>query len=503
MSPTDFALLIVTAGALGWFILRCRTMVRHRGRRQPPGPIGLPVIGHLHMLGKLPHRSLYKLSQKYGPIMSIRLGSVPTIIVSSPSAAELFLRTHDTVFASRPNAQAAEYLSYGSKGLAFSKYGSYWRSVRKFCTMELLSVAKIDSMARLRREELGLLVQSLKVAARTGEVVDFSEKVARLIEDMTCRMLFGKSRDDRFDLSKIIHELAEVTGAFNLADYVPFLGAFDLQGLTRRLRVAAKAFDKILETIIDDHEQKAGNDDTELDKDFVDVMLALKNNPTSTHQQLAQIIDRSITKAIILDMIFGAIDTSHTAIEWIMSELLRHPKVMKRLQEEISVIVDGELVEESHLDKLEYLDMVVKEALRLHPVGPLLVPHESMEDIVIDGYYIEKNSRVIINGWGIGRDPRIWSENVEEFIPERFAGTDIDLRGKSFQLIPFGSGRRGCPGIHLGLINIKLVVAQLVHSFDWELPLGISPDELNMDETFGLSLPRAEHLLAIPKFRKS
>ena len=229
MSPTDFALLIVSAGALWWFILQCRTMVRHHGRRQPPGPVGLPVIGHLHMLGKLPHRSLYKLSQKYGPIMSIRLGSVPTIIVSSPSAAELFLRTHDTVFASRPNAQAAEYLSYGSKGMAFSKYGSYWRSVRKFCTMELLSVAKIDSMARLRREELGLLVQSLKVAARTREVVDFSEKVARLIEDMTCRMLFGKSRDERFDLSKIIHELAEIAGAFNVADYVPFLGAFDLQ----------------------------------------------------------------------------------------------------------------------------------------------------------------------------------------------------------------------------------------------------------------------------------
>nr|XP_017256794.1 PREDICTED: cytochrome P450 CYP736A12-like [Daucus carota subsp. sativus] len=619
-------------------------MVRHHGRRQPPGPTGLPVIGHLHMLGKLPHRSLYKLSQKYGPIMLIRLGSVPTIIVSSPSAAELFLRTHDTVFASRPNSQA-----YGSKGMAFAKYGSYWRSVRKFCTMELLSVAKIDSMARLRREELGLLVQSLKVAARTREVVDFSEKVARLIEDMTCRMLFGKSRDERFDLSKIIHELAEIAGAFNVADYVPFLGAFDLQGLTRRSRVTAKAFDKILETIIDDHEEKARNDDTKidrdfvdvmlalknnptgthqqlaetidrsitkaiildmifgaidtsqtaiewimselirhprvmkrlqeeisivvdcelveeshlekldyldmvvketfrlhprkcnccyqgltrrsrvtakafdkiletiiddheekarnddtkLDRDFVDVMLALKNNPTGTHQQLAETIDRSITKAIILDMIFGAIDTSQTAIEWIMSELIRHPRVMKRLQEEISIVVDCELVEESHLEKLDYLDMVVKETFRLHPVAPLLVPHESMEDIVIDGYYIEKNSRLIINNWGIGRDPRIWSENVEEFIPERFAGTDIDLRGKSFQLIPFGSGRRGCPGIHLGLINIKLVVAQLVHSFDWELPLGISPDELNMDEAFGLSLPRAEHLLAIPKFRKS
>ncbi|KAL8134973.1 cytochrome P450 CYP736A12-like [Apium graveolens] len=500
MSPTDFAILSVIVGALWWFIHR----VRHHGRRPPPGPIGLPVIGHLHMLGKLPYRNLYKLSQKYGPIMSIRLGSVPTIIVSSPAAAELFVKTHDTVFASRPKSQAAEYLSYGNKGIAFAKYGVYWRNVRKFCTMELLSVAKIDSMSRLRREELGLLVESLKDAARKGEIVDVSEKVARLIEDMTCRMLFGKSRDDRFDLSEIIHELGEIVGAFNIADYVPVLGALDLQGLTRRFKVASKAVDKILETIIDDHEQYAGNDHIKLDRDFVDVILAVKNNPKSTHQQLAQTIGRSNIKAIILDMIFGAIDTSQTAIEWIMSELIRHQRVMKVLQEEIrNVVVDCEYVEESHLSKLHYLDLIVKENMRLHPVAPLLVPHESMEDIVIDGYYIKKNSRLIINNWGLGRDPNIWLENVEEFLPERFMGSNIDLQGKSFQLIPFGSGRRGCPGIHLGLINIKLVVAQLVHSFDWKLPFGMSPDELDMDETFGLSLPRAKHLLAIPNFRQT
>ncbi|KAL8127071.1 hypothetical protein AgCh_014119 [Apium graveolens] len=479
-------------------------MVRHDGRRPPPGPIGLPVIGHLHMLGKNPYRNLYKLSQKYGPIMSIRLGSIPTIIVSSPAAAELFLKIHDKVFASRPKSQAAEYLSYGTKGMAFTKYGVYWRNVRKFCTMELLSVAKVDSMSRMRREELGLLVESLKKAAGMGETVDVSEKVARLIQDMTCRMLFGMSRDDRFDLTEIIHELGELVVAFNIADYVPVLSALDLQGLTQRLKVASKRLDRILETIIDDHEQYARNDCTKLDRDFVDIILALKNNSKSTHEQLAQTIDRSNIKAIILDLIFGAIDTSQTAIEWIMSELMRHQRVMKLLQEEIrNVIVDCEYVEESHLSKLHYLDLVVKENLRLHPVAPLLAPHESMEDIMIDGYFIQKNSQIIINNWGLGRDPRIWSGNVEEFLPERFMGSNIDLHGKSFQLIPFGSGRRGCPGIHLGLINIKLVVAQLVHSFDWKLPFGMSPDELDMDETFGVSLPRARHLLAIPNFGQS
>lgn len=231
MSSTNFAILLVIAGALWLFIHLCRTMVRYHGHRPLPGPIGLPIIGHLHMLGKLPHRTLYKLSQKYGPIMSISLGSVPTIIVSSPAAAELFLKTHDMVFASRPKSQAADYLSYDTKGMAFTKYGAYWRSVRKFCTMELLSITKIDSMSMLRREELGLLVESSKEAARRGEIVDVSAKVAHLIEDMTCRMLFGKSRDERFDLSEIIHELGELGGAFNIADYVPLLRALDLQVL--------------------------------------------------------------------------------------------------------------------------------------------------------------------------------------------------------------------------------------------------------------------------------
>ena len=257
-----------------------------------------------------------------------------------------------------------------------------------------------------------------------------------------------------------------------------------------------------MEIIIDDHEKEADNGIKKLDRDFLDVILSLKTNPKTTHEQLAQNIDRSSIKAIVLDMIFGAIDTSHIAIEWIMSELLRHPRVMKLVQEEIrNAVGDCEVVEESYLSELPYLDMVVKESLRLHPVGPLLVPHASMEDIVVDGYRIQKKSRVIINNWGMGHDTRIWSENCEEFLPERFIDGKVDIRGNNFQLIPFGSGRRGCPGMQLGLVTTKLVVSQLVHSFDWELPFGMSADELDMNEIFGATMPRAKHLLAVPSAR--
>lgn len=201
------------------------------------------------------------------------------------------------------------------------------------------------------------------------------------------------------------------------------------------------------------------------------------------------------------DMLAASIDTSATAIEWALSELIKHPWVMKKIQKELEEKVGLErIVEESDLESLEYLDMVVKETLRLHPVAPLLLPHESLEDCTVNGFYIPKKSRVIINAWAIGRDPSAWTD-AEKFFPERFVGSNIDIRGRDFQLIPFGSGRRGCPGMQLGLTMVRLILAQLVHCFDWELPNDMLPTELDMTEEFSLVTPRAQHLLAIPTYR--
>lgn len=182
-------------------------------------------------------------------------------------------------------------------------------------------------------------------------------------------------------------------------------------------------------------------------------------------------------------------DTSATTVEWALSELIKHPQLMKKVQNEIENVVGMErMVEESDLEKLEYPDMVVKETLRLHPVAPLLLPHASTEDCSVNGFHVPKKSRVIINVYAIGSDPNAWTD-AEEFIPERFVGSNIDMRGNHFQLIPFGSGHRGCLGIQLGLIVVKLVLAQLLHCFNWEPPDGLLPSELDMTEEFGLSVP--------------
>ena len=228
MSPLTLAIFLLLSI---WTFIHILSRPKHHKNQPklPPGPRSLPIIGNLHMLGSLPHRALHSLAKKYGPIMSLRLGHVPTIVVSSPQAAELFLKTHDTICASRPKLQVSEYLSYGTKGMVFTEYGSYWRNIRKLCTLQLLCVSKIDSFAPMRKEEVGSLVQSLKKAAAAHEVVDLSGKVCELNEETTRRMIFGRSSDDRFDLKTLIEEALSLAGAFNLADYVPYLGALDLQ----------------------------------------------------------------------------------------------------------------------------------------------------------------------------------------------------------------------------------------------------------------------------------
>ncbi|MBA0667167.1 hypothetical protein Goklo_000287 [Gossypium klotzschianum] len=230
MYYSTLAILLVFLVPLCSFIYFFRPRNHHKnGRKPPPGPAPLPIIGNLHMLGNLPHQTLHHLGKKYGPIMSIQLGYVPTIVVSSPEAAELFLKVHDLVFASRPNLQSTEYLTYSGKGLAFAHYGSYWRTVRKLSTLHFLSASKIECFAPVRKEEVVSLVESVRKAVTAGETVDLSRKLGKVIEVMMCKVLFGQSMDDKFQFKPLVDETMLLAGVFNLSDYLPFLAPLDLQ----------------------------------------------------------------------------------------------------------------------------------------------------------------------------------------------------------------------------------------------------------------------------------
>ncbi|KAL5990695.1 hypothetical protein ACLOJK_011598 [Asimina triloba] len=476
------------------------TNVGSRSRLLPPGPPGFPIIGCLYLLGQLPHLDFHRLSQKYGPIMHIRLGLVPTVVVSSPNAAMLFLKSHDLVFASRPFTQVESYISYDGRSLASTEYGSYWRNVRKLCTLRLLSNLKIESFSSTRREEVGLFVESLKQSAKAEVEVDITAMVAALSTSLSCRMVLGKKyMDEDFDkrgFKGVVDELNEIIGAFNIADYIPCLGFLDLQGLRRGVKAIMKVFDAFFEKIIDEHiECKA---DQNRERDFVDFMLSFMESDENKFH-----FGRPNIKALMLDMLAASMDTTAAVVEWAFAELLKHPEMMNKAQKELeSVVGMDRMVAESDLASLGYVEMVLKESMRLHPVLPLLIPHQSTEDCSVDGYHIPKGSHVIINTWSIGRDPNAWSD-PEVFNPERFKGSasGIDVMGRDFQFLPFGAGRRGCPGMQLGYTVARLILAQLVHCFDWQLPNGLRPGDVDMSERFGLVVPKASHVLCIPTYR--
>nr|GLL26073.1 cytochrome P450 CYP736A12-like [Ipomoea trifida] len=486
---------IWTSVAVAIAIYLLRELLKSK-KKLPPGPKGIPILGHLHLLGKTPHQDLHNLAKKHGPIMYMRWGFVPAIIVSSPEIAELALKTFDHVFADRPYHEASMYIAYGQRNFIFSKYGSYWRNVRKMCTLQLLSSHKINSMQSMRRREVSLLIACLKRAAVDGGAVDLSAMVSGLSADMSFLMVVGKKYLSEEIGEKgfvaVVREVVHLAAMPNLGDFIPYLGMIDFQGLTRRMKAVAKVFDGFLEKIIEEHVQSKGEKES---KDFVDTMLEIMQSGQTDFE-----FDRRHVKAIMLDMISASMDTSATSIEWIMTELIRHPQAMKKLQKELEEVVGMErMVEESDLEKLKYLDMVVKEGMRLHPAVPLL-HHESMEDCQVKGYHIPKGSRVVINLLAVQKDPIAWHE-PDKFIPERFEGNSVDLRGRDFELLPFGSGRRSCPGIQLGIIVVRLVVAQLVHCFNWKLPNGMHPNELDMSELFGLATGRAKPLMAVPTYR--
>ncbi|XP_021755563.1 cytochrome P450 CYP736A12-like [Chenopodium quinoa] len=463
----------------------------------PPSPPKLPIIGHLHLVGSLPHRSFQNLAKKYGPIMHLKLGSKHVIVISSPQMAERLLRNHDVLCAKRPMSEVSHDLSYNSKGIIFTPYSSYWKNARKLCVMELMSASKIKSFAWLREEELGKLMTSLKAASAADQAVDIGASVGGVLEELIYRMLYGAPKND-LALRATVLEALRLSGTLNIADFLPFLAPFDPQGLKRRIKKLMKIVDDVLEKIICNHEDEAKKEQR-THRDLVDVMLSLMNNNDNT--KASYDIQRDGIKAILIDLVVPAIDSATNIVKWALASLLKHPEKMIKLQQEIeSVVGKNKMVEEKDVPNFKYLDVVIKEIFRLYPI--IFAPHEAMQEITFDGYYIPKGSQIFLNAWAIGRDPTIWSNNYEEFHPERFLVNDVDIiSGQDFCLAPFGFGRRRCPGAQLGLLNVKLILSTLVHSFDWHMPDKTSFNNLVMQEKFGLVMSMENSLALIPKYR--
>ncbi|XP_057827744.1 cytochrome P450 750A1-like [Cryptomeria japonica] len=467
---------------------------KKHGRFSLPGPIPLPIIGNLHQLGAFPHRSLQRLAEKHGPLMLVKFGSVPVVVASSSEAAKHFLKTHDLNFANRPSSAAKKYLFYNGNDIAFAPYGDYWRNMRKICMLELLNAQRIESFKCVREEEALAMVRSIWEKSEEGRMgVDVSHIVACYTSNLMWRILTGRTNADRLSSGTAFEELVwegnALMGAVNIGDLIPCLEWLDLQCLRRRMKNVHRRLNAIFDKIINEHAKRSVEEgEKERQKDLIDVLVDM------------EITDED-KKGIIMDMFLAGIEPSAIALEWIMSELLRNPHVMRKLQEEIDFIVkNDEKITSFHIVSMEYLHCVVKETLRLYPIGPLLIPHESTEACVVEGphhdYFIPTKTRVIVNAWAIGRDPGVWEDPLE-FRPERFMGKNLDMiRDLELKMIPFGEGRRSCPGAPMAIANMEIALAYLVHYFNWKCE-----GELDMNESFGITIPRKVHLFAIPTLR--
>ncbi|GAB4858558.1 hypothetical protein Ancab_040369 [Ancistrocladus abbreviatus] len=467
----------------------------------PPGPPKLPIIGNIHQLAgsMLPHHKFAQMAKKYGPVLHLQLGEISTVVFSSADSAKEVLKTHDTVFANRPDLLLPRIMTYGNSDVAWAPYGDYWRNVKRILVTELLNPRRVQSFRSIREEEMTSVVESIAMHVDGSKLLNLSEKIFSLMMGITARAAFGKKSRDEQAFGGFVQQAIRLAAGFSPADLFPSAKLLHLIGGVRtKIENLVSTSDKILENIINDHiskrqQEQAFNhvqsEETQESEDFVDVLLKIQSNYNLTIGNI---------KAVILDAFLAGSQTSSTTLEWSMSELLRNPKILEKAQAEVRKVYEGKgTVDESRLDELKYLKLIIRETLRLHPAAPLLLPRESIERCEIYGYEIPAKTRVLVNAWAIARDPTLWKD-PERYDPERFAENSIDMKGTDFIYLPFGTGRRMCPGMSFGLANVELPLAMLLYHFDWKLPNGVTPDNLDMSEVLGTVVRRKNELRLVP-----
>ncbi|CAA3001091.1 flavonoid 3'-monooxygenase [Olea europaea var. sylvestris] len=483
-------------------------LLRRYPKPLPPGPKPWPIIGNLPNMGQKPHQSIAAMARVYGPLMHLKMGFVHVVVAASAGVAEQFLKVHDAKFSSRPPNSGAKYLAYNYQDLVFAPYGPRWRMLRKICAVHLFSAKALDEFRHVRQEELATLAHALASAGQKTPV-----NLAQLLNVCTtnaiARVMLGRrvvgdgsgggdAKADEF--KSMVVEMMTLAGVFNIGDFIPALEGLDIQGVVKKMKKLHKRFDTFLGKILEEHQI---NDSRGSDRN-VDLLSALIELKDDEQGEEGRLTDTEI-KALLLNLFSAGTDTSSSTVEWAIAELLRHPEILARAQEELDLVVGKDrLVAEADLPQLTFLQAIIKEIFRLHPSTPLSLPRMASENCEINGYFIPKGSTLLVNVWAIARDPNVWADPLE-FRPERFLPggekPNVDVRGNDFEVIPFGAGRRICAGLSLGLRMVQLMTATLIHAFDFELPNGISARELDMEEGYGLTLQRAAPLVVHPRRR--
>nr|AZU97075.1 cytochrome P450 [Arnebia euchroma] len=497
--PSVAIILLTALGILLW------AKTSNSKRKLPPGPPGWPVFGHMFNLGSDPHITTAKLKEKYGPVIWLRIGSMNTMMILNAKAAAEFFKNHDISFADRNIVETMRSHNYNESSLVLAPYGSFWRMLRRLCTVEMFTQKKINETEHVRRKCIDDMLLWIEDEANNIKEEGGGIQVTRFIflagfnmvgNLMLSRNLVDPKSKKASDFYTAMMGVSEWTGKPNISDLFGFVKPFDLQGLKRKIdRDMGKALE-IASAFVKErmNGQKEGQ---EKKKDFLDVLIEFEGNGKDEPDKLSE----HDINVFILEIFLAGSETTSSSAEWVLTELLRHPEEMTKVQAEIDKIVEvGKKLEEKDIDRLPYLQAVVKEGLRLHPPLPFLIPRRATCDTNFMGYQIPKNTQVLVNVWAIGRDPDCWDDPMS-FKPQRFIGSKVDYKGQHFEYIPFGAGRRMCVGIPLGHRMLHFVLGSLLHEFDWELDGSIKGKPIDMRDRVGSTMRKFVPLRAVPRKR--
>ncbi|KAJ6748025.1 CYTOCHROME P450 FAMILY 76 SUBFAMILY C POLYPEPTIDE 5-RELATED [Salix purpurea] len=421
------------------------------------------------------------------------------VIGSSRKAASEILKTHDRELSGRcvPHVSFAKDPNLNEDSIAWTfECTDRWKFFRSLMRNELFSSKAVDGQSSTREAKAREMIDFLR--KKEGERVKIRDIVFAYIFNALANIYLSKDLLNYDQIGEcqrvcgLVREMMELHTALNISDMYPILGSLDLQGLSRKCNEGEGRIQELWRGVI--KERREGRNDTGDDdnsskrKDFLDVLLD------------GQFSDEQIS-LFLVELLAAVSDSTSSTVEWAMAELMGNPQAMKRLREELAGEIPEELIAESSLAKFPYLHSCFKETLRLHPPAPFLIPHRATEDCQVMDYTIPKDAQVLVNVWAIARNPDNWEDPLC-FKPERFLNSDLDYKGNHFEYLPFGSGRRICAGMPMAVKKVQLAFANLIHSFDWSLPNNMLPDELDMDEKYGITLMKEQPLELIPKWRK-
>ncbi|GAB4834293.1 hypothetical protein Ancab_039968 [Ancistrocladus abbreviatus] len=467
-------------------------------KRLPPGPFPFPIFGNILDHITNPHRTLAQLAKVHGPAMAVQLGSLTTVVISSAPMAKQVLQKNDLSFSTRNPWVAVSVLDHHESSVAFLPPDAHWRSFRKVCKTYMFANSRLEASKDLRRNNVQQLLSYVQDCCEAGTAIDIRQASVTTSLNFLSNIFFSLDLAHPNSTSRSGNELQELVsamvveaGTLSAADFFPLLKMVDPQGIRRRATIIVREMFKVFNAIIHQRLESRKATGTSENNDVLDAILSISQGSNKE-------FDVADIPHLFLDLFVAGTDTTSTTFEWAMAELIHNPEKLTKAKAELEqVIGKGCPVKEEDIVRLPYLEAVITETLRLHPPVTFLIPRKVVKDVDLCEYTVPKNAQVLVNIWAMGRDETLWKE-ATSFEPERFLGSNIDVKGGDFEFIPFGAGRRMCPGMSLANRMLPYMLGSLIHSFDWKLEGGITPEKMNMDDKFGFTVVKAQPLRAVP-----